>query len=1019
MSLFLSQQKIPFQSVNRYLRAFAPSCSSSPEEWAAEHAANVTAGDVVVVFDTILSPWGDSSAGIGVADGDSFKAAQLVLVCESGGQAASIVVSPEGYRKQSIEGLLANEARAAKDNGTGFYYAVLRPNKGTPDREALAGVTRELSEYGGRAENGSTDVPFTFLHAAGVISEQPAVVLDITSFGYALFVDKEPPAGSRQPDLRSVLSPVSADEKVSTAAASTAAATASSTAGAGLHSSSFMGAPPPLPADAPAVGAALPKMPSFFSQPKISTPAQAFQPGGGMAPSAPAVVPAGAPASSPAAQAAPPPAPTIRRPEPPRRIASPGGGSMMPGGMSGSVPAPPAMKSTPAVEDEGTLIEEININNPNVSGERGAVGGGVLDWSLPSDQSSGSAATEPLAASADTADSGMSIYETLSAAVAAAVGDALPSPSSQPPSHVKQPPSLTVPFVGTTARAESAKAEPQTVPANEEDDQAPVADEEKSGKVGSVQQAYIPDSDARSLAERARQQTEESTERTDRSPAGLSDEQAGESAAAASAVSPYTGRRKRADGIEPARTPEAVRAQLKETPAVKSGVAGVIPKLEHQAGKASSKLESQVDEIQNRLNDELKRLLSKVEGAEKRSVKSAEGLRINLTHRLENATNDVKEKVNKASQEGADTVRQRVESGSAAMDGKQEELRSSLGESFDEVRARAESVAKTYEDSITGKATESLAELDEMRQSIQTQLHDLEDSYKKSLQSCFEHVREQLQTADSSIVDSIEKRHHFLDGELADLHNRCLVQLDQTKGHLLQRLYREITVAQAEISKLQAVGLEEQVLPRMKQHREELRVITGEFQHKLGQDLERKGQTKVKEFGPLVEDKKRKLVEMREETNSVKDTIEEQLRTNLEGIFTQLKQFVTNSIEQAQTAHRRTEEQLAEIDRAVRVLADPSSIESDMELLNERNDVLETIEEVTEDAKEEVLGTLRRLVASLEERGKHLQEELITSMEEDAYRVRKASEQALATLREAVNESFVAIQTAQDERMPM
>jgi vacuolar-type H+-ATPase subunit E/Vma4 len=86
---------------------------------------------------------------------------------------------------------------------------------------------------------------------------------------------------------------------------------------------------------------------------------------------------------------------------------------------------------------------------------------------------------------------------------------------------------------------------------------------------------------------------------------------------------------------------------------------------------------------------------------------------------------------------------------------------------------------------------------------------------------------------------------------------------------------------------------------------------------------------------------------------------------------------------------------------------------------NERNTVLARLDEITETSKENVLNTLRSNLAALEERGKLLQEELISSMEEDAYVVRRASEQSLIQIREAIRDSFVAIQTAQDERMPM
>jgi hypothetical protein len=232
-------------------------------------------------------------------------------------------------------------------------------------------------------------------------------------------------------------------------------------------------------------------------------------------------------------------------------------------------------------------------------------------------------------------------------------------------------------------------------------------------------------------------------------------------------------------------------------------------------------------------------------------------------------------------------------------------------------------------------------------------------------------------------------------------------------------LSKQILLAEMELARLQINSLEHTVMPKLRQHRDELRVVTTEFQTKLAEDLDQKGETKVEEFQPILEEKKDKLFDLLKDTNTVKDAIQEQLRTRLESIFVELRAFVENGLEQAQTAFKSTEEQLAEIDRSIRALADPSTIEGDVELLNERNEVLTRLDEVTESAKDDVLNTLRASVAALEERGKHLQEELISSMEEDAYQVRRASEQSLIAIREAIRDSFVAIQSAQDERMPM
>jgi hypothetical protein len=335
------------------------------------------------------------------------------------------------------------------------------------------------------------------------------------------------------------------------------------------------------------------------------------------------------------------------------------------------------------------------------------------------------------------------------------------------------------------------------------------------------------------------------------------------------------------------------------------------------------------------------------------------------------------------------------------------------------VKARAETVAKSFEESLNTQSQDMLSSLEEMRENLRSQFSELESSYLGVLQAAYENYKDRIGTVMEAATTVVENRQTVLDAQLADLRERHLKGLEHCRSMLLSKLGRQFVVAETDLVKLQTSALEETLLPKLKQHREELRVVTSEFQHKLSQDLDEKGEQKISEFQPVLEEKKAKLLELLNETTTVKDSIQEQLKGRLEGIFVQLKEFVDKSIEEAEEAFDTTEEELGEIDRAIRALADPSTIEGDLELLNERNTVLARLDEITETSKENVLNTLRSNLAALEERGKLLQEELISSMEEDAYVVRRASEQSLIQIREAIRDSFVAIQTAQDERMPM
>lgn len=987
MSLFLSQQKIPFQSVIRYLRAFAPTSQMQPEQWAKQQLADLAVGDSLFVFEPIYSPWGDSSEGIGVAEGDSFKVlAMLFASKDDAGTMLSYLVAGDTFERKKTLEYLTEQAQAAKSNGSGFYYAIARPKQNSA--EHLGGLV-QLETFGisgwRNEDRNPVDLPYAFFNAVGCHNEQVSEQkLDMAALGYLFFCDKEPPAGSHVPDLREHLQGVINEDNAGVASdpvadiPSIAEAVPAPTSGLRMPSffqqfkpgaqkqqkqSGAAGGPPPLP------GAASQGPPPLESKPVSDSPwgSDEEDAAAGTAGSGP-LISWDPPEDEIGSQSSPPPIPTSEPVTAPPDL--PGADTMFSAGPPPLPGADPMAQQQPLPPLSGAKKVKQQIGAvpplPSHPVESAQLG---LSFTAPPEEVAPPVAEQPPA-----------IEEPAAPVVTATNNNDASSfpmmPQDPPAVPVAATPQMALPFVGGLTEA------PSEVPAQIAALEAAVweAAEELGAAIGETS-------------------TEEDS--ADRG------------------VMPPLPPKKRTSEVDVARQKELQNRALKEPIAVKSGVAGLVSKLEQQATKASSKLESQVDEIQARLSENLTQLLNSVGNGEKRSNKSAEGLRHNLTGKLEVAAKEVRDELRRESKKGGDKLRTHLDAGSSQLKEKHEYVRTSLGESFDEVRARAETVAKSFDEKLVADAKGILTELESLREKLAGEFLAVEAEYEQAIQGGFDSFKEKLEHANGSITNSVEGRYSMFQGQLADLHQRSLSQLGHLKVSSLNRLNRQFSVTQSDVSRLQASSLQESVMPRLKQHREELRVVTSEFQHKLTQDLDEKGSEKLAEFEPQLIEKKEKLIELLRETTQIKAAIESQLKAKLESVSGELRQFVETSVTSAQSAHKNTEDQLGEIDRAVRALADPSSIEGDLELLNERNEVLAAMDEATEQAKEEVLSTLRTSLVTLEERGKQLQEELITSMEEDAYRVRRTSEQALSNIRDAIRESFVAIQAAQDERMPM
>jgi hypothetical protein len=1063
MSLFVTQQNLPFQAVIEYLQVMEPSSPESPADWARKSVANLTIGDVLFILEPIYSPWGDSSTGIGVADGDSFRVDLMAILYkrDEANALQTYALQPDIYERHELAAFLQQQGEKARQNGQGLYYLVIRPQT-----EVTAEKVANLSQLetwhgnsGWRADDSQqVDVAYAFLNGLGMgLDVGPGTNMDYALSGYLMFADKEPPPGSRLPDLRGRFQPLmrmalpdtatgAASAPVGEAPVETAAEEPASSAPPVPSMNALKGAAPSMrriiPSKAPmapqAPGMSRPGAPQIpapgglqrLAKPAPAAPAAQSEP-------APVAVESEAPAMSELPPAfditAPPAVPPVpgeaEAPPPVVFDAIAQGASPTP-----TLPEPEARAEEEAPsQQQSTAAAAPKISFPKApkAGVPPIPGGGrippkPITINAPKPPLQGGAPGTGGVRKPPTVVPPMPQAPVLEPAAEAPV--APPLPVEAPAPEPVEPPAASEPVVEAPPASPDSDVVTQDVVALNMDevlshypeptaDAAP-ADEKKDDK----KPAYLADSST--AADLAAQLT--AVAKAGEKPAvsaeaivseiaaSLKQEDAAAETQTKPSVAPLPPKKKKGD--DSARAQELQR-QLKEPVAVKSGVAGLVSKLEQQASKASTKLEAQVEDTQTRLSGGLSHLLDKVAGSEKRSVKSTEGLRMNLTAKMEAATAEVKSKVRDSAFSGSQNINEYIDTGKNSIDEKHDYLRTSLKDSFDEVRVRAETLARSFEENSNAQSSQSLSELKQLMDDINNQFFDTLDTYTSGLQSSFDHFKARLTSGTTAITDALEAHYDSFEGETGDLHERCRERLSHIQKKSSEGLTQSLTTFELDIKRKQAVSLAEMVVPKLREYRDTLRAMTTEFQQKLAEDLESTGETKISEIEPLLAEKKAQLAELLVETTKIKDTIEERQRREFERIYKELTAFVDKSTEDAKTLFKSTEENIAEIDRAVRVLADPSSIESDMSLLEERNAVLGRMDESAEQATEEVTTALRTKVAALEERGKQLQEELISGMEEDAYIVRRASEQALNRIREAVKDSFAQIQTAQDERM--
>ncbi len=1180
MSFLLFQQNLPFQTMRQYLRYWQPSSTITPEVWATRHAQNLRSGDVLFFLDPIYSPWGDSTSGIGVSEGDSFKVAQACLILKGeGGQLMAINVSGDRYDTQPLEQFLAVQAAIAKSNGGGFYYAVGRRQQDIDDTIDVR-LAEMMARYGGSGSRSTNqlnlpDPVMTFLTTLGMQMDPgfTEAVLDPGQLAFLLFSDKEPPAGTKLPDMREVFVALEGTNERSAGAQETGEAATAAKTNTGERAALYMdleekeddqeatmdampmlakfqkrnpgvdakdallGAiveaaeaaalnnktpDPGAPGEAittsqpkPQIKIPMPQIPSMpvpqapQPQPAAEAPAapavpappavaggggggrpgilaslgpRTLPPAGGAQPSVPPVPdfeggmdsaesmptpPAPAPTTSATSELPVPPAappPPVEAPAPPTVP------STRPGRLAIKIPVPPSKQPadagatpaapvTPPAETAETAPQaapapvDTPSSQPAAAAEAGASGGGPSPWDTPGGDAApdggGPTGFSKLLGSLTQQPPKFAGMDSL-----AKLGGGGPAPPPVPqdifggapepavPSTI--PPAATAPpAADNTATAASASESPAAPPAIDFMGSglppAPPADAGMpalpvSEFTTEIQKPHIePPSVVRPVevkgagsdpdAPPSPPQVKISVPKIDpilatfgaepeepEPPREVPEPVRIEPPSSIAAVPP---RKKRAEGP----LGESRISALKDPLNVKSGVAGLVSKLEQQATKASAKLEEQLEQISESLNSEFSSAVEKVRESEKASIEKTNELRTYLTERLQQAMNDVRVDIGQKAVVGRDAIERFVEEGEEAVDEKNKSLTESLNESFEEVRVRAEVLARSFQETSDAQRAKAMADLRQLMESLLNQFTEANEYYSFALDGIIEHVNEQVQDRSKSTAESLRDNYEHLDNQLGQVYDRARKQLDHINQDVLSRLGQSIQAAELDFVTARLDAVQTQLTPQLRTHRDTLRALISEFQSKLISDLETKAAQIIEEFAPILDDKKQQISDVIVQTSKIRESVEERQRFDADRCDMDFRAFVEDTIEDAKAKFQRTEEQISEMDRSVRVLCDPANIEGDADLLNERESVLERMDAKTSEAAQEIHESLNASVASLEERAKQLQEELISRLEEDAYLVRKSSEQALIRINTAIKDAFTSIQIAQDEQM--
>ncbi len=445
-----------------------------------------------------------------------------------------------------------------------------------------------------------------------------------------------------------------------------------------------------------------------------------------------------------------------------------------------------------------------------------------------------------------------------------------------------------------------------------------------------------------------------------------------------------------------------------------AAVGGLVAKLEQQAQRANAKLEQKLDEIQGRLQRDLTLTISKLAVKEQASLRNILSLKTVLSRRLGGTSEELKQQIGDSVGTAFDTISDVSNSGSTDIENLSSTLSVEVLQQFDELSTSILGLTGGFSEKCQGQHEQGLASLQEVLLLMHSRLEEVGRQHAVVLQRTFEQLEQRSKELSQHSDTELSSTYERLRAELAAYRQESLSRLDTLSSHLLEAINESIALSLLNIQIHTEIRGSNVLLPRLLNYKQTLSIKAEQLREKYKEEVEKLGVQKLAELRPIIASQRDEMEKAARDARQLKSTVEVGQREEFEKTYAILVKFVDEKIAEARGMAGFSADELGKIERSVSALSDAATIESDAELAQARKQVLTKLQSIGVQLQTNVNDSLRGQISAMEDKGRMLQEELISSMEGNAYAVRKSSEASILRVRQALETAYQQISELQN-----
>jgi hypothetical protein len=441
---------------------------------------------------------------------------------------------------------------------------------------------------------------------------------------------------------------------------------------------------------------------------------------------------------------------------------------------------------------------------------------------------------------------------------------------------------------------------------------------------------------------------------------------------------------------------------------------GLIAKLEQQAQRAGVRLEEKLIEIQERLLKDRIFNLRKLQIKEEASDRNINALKSVLFRKIHCASDEVKNEVQACADEGRTSLKDFEQNSTRNIIQEREELLKALDSSPGEIVPLTIN-GRPLLSHMDRARNEGYARLDEEARSRIEQMDSIAAAFREDINTRLQQLKSRIEQANGVVRAEQHMQRDRSTMELEALRQFVLNKLDR----LLEELSGKLTNTGAAAALSLSIEVDrlcaELLLARLASAKQTLPALTLSLREQLRNELDHDAENRLADIAPLLTRSREDVDAIALEADQITSVTGDRERADLEQMLQSISQFFQSKTEEFKALATLTREEMESIDAEIATLSNASSIESQPEIAETRGAILQRLQKIGTDLNDHVNDSLRGQIANMEDRARVLQEDLISSMEADAYTVRKTADSSIGKLREKAEAIKARIKTTRDQ----